>query len=57
VAVMLDEPGGKEYYGGQLAAPVFAGVTGAALQALDVPYDAPLDNVMPNPGPVAGEEI
>ena len=57
VAVMLDEPGGKEYYGGQLAAPVFAGVTGAALQALDVPYDAPMDNVMPNPGPVAGEEI
>ena len=31
VAVMIDEPGGPEYYGGQVAAPVFNKVTGAAL--------------------------
>jgi len=56
VAVMLDEPGGKEYYGGQVAAPVFARVTGAALRELDIPYDAPLDNVLQVGGPVVGEE-
>jgi len=54
--VMLDEPGGKEYYGGQVAAPVFAGVAGAALRELDIPYDAPLDNVLQVGGPVVGEE-
>lgn len=56
VAVMLDEPGGKEYYGGQVAAPVFASVTGAALRELDIPYDAPLDNVLQVNGPVVEEE-
>jgi len=56
VAVMLDEPGGKEYYGGQVAAPVFASVAGAALRELDIPYDAPLDNVLQVGGPVVGEE-
>ncbi len=56
VAVMLDEPGGKEYYGGQVAAPVFSRVMGATLRALDIPYDAPLDNVLPFSGPLVEEE-
>ncbi len=46
VAVMVDEPSGREYYGGLVAAPVFQNVMGASLRALDVPYDAPLNNVL-----------
>ncbi len=46
VAVMLDEPGGGEYYGGAIAAPVFSSVMGAALRMLAVPTDAPVDNVI-----------
>ncbi|MDW8469332.1 MAG: penicillin-binding protein 2 [Burkholderiales bacterium] len=42
VAVMLDEPSAGQYYGGQVAAPVFAQVTEGALRLLGVPYDAPL---------------
>jgi cell division protein FtsI (penicillin-binding protein 3) len=56
VAVMLDEPGGKEYFGGQVAAPIFSNVMNAGLRSLDIPYDAPLDNVLPALGPVVGEE-
>lgn len=46
VAVMVDEPSGAEYYGGLVAAPVFNNVMSASLRALDVPYDAPLNNVL-----------
>lgn len=42
VAVMIDEPGGKQYFGGQVAAPIFSAVTGGALRTLGVPPDAPL---------------
>lgn len=57
VAVMIDEPGGTEYYGGQVAAPVFSKVTAAALHALNVPNDAPLDNVIAPPEEIIGEEV
>jgi cell division protein FtsI (penicillin-binding protein 3) len=40
VAVMIDDPAGKAYYGGTVAGPVFSGVTGGALQLLGVPPDA-----------------
>jgi cell division protein FtsI (penicillin-binding protein 3) len=40
VAVMLDEPGGK-YFGGDVGAPVFSSVMGAALRMMAVPPDAP----------------
>jgi cell division protein FtsI (penicillin-binding protein 3) len=43
VAVMVDEPQGEEYYGGQVAAPVFAEVMAGALRLLDVAPDAPQD--------------
>jgi cell division protein FtsI (penicillin-binding protein 3) len=46
VAVMVDDPSGEQYYGGQVAAPVFSHVMSAALRLLNVPNDAPLDNVM-----------
>lgn len=40
LAVMVDEPQGK-YYGGQVAAPVFADVMQGALRLLGVPPDKP----------------
>lgn len=57
VAVMIDEPSGSDYYGGEVAAPVFSKVTGAALHALDVPNDAPLDNVVAPPTDIVKEEV
>ncbi|MCX8017396.1 MAG: penicillin-binding protein 2 [Rhodocyclaceae bacterium] len=39
VAVMIDEPSAGKYYGGEVAAPVFASVMGSALRALGVPPD------------------
>jgi cell division protein FtsI (penicillin-binding protein 3) len=46
VAVMIDDPVGGQYYGGTVAAPVFSRITDATLRALNVPHDAPLDNVI-----------
>ncbi|MBI4754249.1 MAG: penicillin-binding protein 2 [Betaproteobacteria bacterium] len=42
VAVMIDEPGGNIYYGGEVAAPVFARVMEGALRNLGVAPDAPV---------------
>ncbi len=56
VAVMINEPGARDYYGGLVAAPVFSSVMGASLRLLGVPNDAPLDNVMQAPGEVIGED-
>ena len=53
IAVMIDEPDDGQYYGGVVAAPVFAQVARGALRALGVPYDAPLE---PVPLPGEGEE-
>jgi cell division protein FtsI (penicillin-binding protein 3) len=51
VAIMIDEPSGGDYYGGSVAGPLFSSVMGAALRMLDVPTDAPVDNVvLPPPG-------
>jgi cell division protein FtsI (penicillin-binding protein 3) len=57
VAVMINDPEGRDYYGGLVAAPVFSNVMGAALRLLSVPNDAPLDNVMHAPAEVIGEEV
>jgi cell division protein FtsI (penicillin-binding protein 3) len=54
VAVMLDEPSGGTYYGGDVAGPVFSSVTGAALRLIGAPTDAPVDNVILPP---EGSEI
>ena len=57
VAVMIDEPGAGAHYGGDVASPVFAAVTGAALRMLAVPNDAPVDNViLPPPGTAVDED-
>lgn len=39
MAVMIDEPHGKAYYGGLVAAPVFAQVMAGALRLLNIPPD------------------
>jgi len=44
IAVMIDEPGGGAYYGGQVAAPVFAQIAGASLRTLQVPPDGQLES-------------
>ncbi len=56
VAVMINEPSGEQYYGGQVAAPVFSNVMGSALRLLNVPNDAPLGNVMMPPADIIKEE-
>jgi len=42
VAVMVDEPTGP-YYGGLIAAPVFAQITAATLRTLQVAPDGPME--------------
>ena len=42
VAVMIDEPGSGQHYGGDVAGPVFAAVTGGALRTLGVARDMPV---------------
>jgi cell division protein FtsI (penicillin-binding protein 3) len=42
--VVIDEPGGRQFYGGDVAAPVFANVMAGALRLLGVPPDG-LDRV------------
>lgn len=43
VAVMLDEPMGKQYYGGLVAAPVFSRIMAGALRLMAIPPDASMD--------------
>ncbi len=57
VAVMINEPGGEQYYGGQVAAPVFSNVMGSALRLLNVPNDAPLGNILMPPADIVKEEV
>jgi cell division protein FtsI (penicillin-binding protein 3) len=39
IAIMVNNPKGQEYYGGEVAAPVFARVASEALRTLNVPPD------------------
>jgi len=59
VAVMIDEPGGREYYGGLVAAPVFSRIMGGALRFMALPPDAPFDQGSAPPGaaPVVPESV
>ncbi len=57
VAVMIDEPSAGAHYGGEVAAPVFSTVMGAALRMLGTPLDAAADNViLPPEGSAVREE-
>lgn len=57
VAVMVDDPSGEQYYGGQVAAPVFSNVMGAALRMLDIPNDAPFDTMIVPLADIVKEEV
>lgn len=46
VAVMIDEPSAGKYYGGAVAAPVFANVVGGALRILNIQPDEPYNNTL-----------
>ncbi len=46
IAVVLDEPSAGQYFGGAVAAPVFSSVMAGALRILNVPHDAPANNVV-----------
>ena len=39
IAVVMDEPGGDQYYGGEVSAPVFGKVMSGALRILNVEPD------------------
>ena len=56
LGVMIDEPSAGQYYGGMVAAPVFAQVMQGALRMLGVPHDAPLEPLeLPGEGEEAKE--
>jgi len=57
VAVMIDEPSNGMHYGGMVAAPIFSTVTSAVLHQLNVPNDAPLDNVITPSSEIIKEEV
>ncbi len=59
VAVMIDEPSGRDYYGGLVAAPVFSKVMAGALRFMALPPDAPFDQTSAPPGeaPVIPESV
>ena len=58
IAVMIDEPSGKHYYGGEVAAPVFSNVMAGTLRLLGIAPDASMDNVVPpDAAPLVREEV
>jgi cell division protein FtsI (penicillin-binding protein 3) len=58
IAVMIDEPSGGRYYGGDVAAPVFAQVMAGSLRALGIAPDAPHKPVIAAAGePPVKEEM
>lgn len=50
MVVMIDEPRNGEYYGGQVAAPVFSQVVSGAMRLLDVPPDQITNKQLMNTG-------
>ncbi|MBW7901676.1 MAG: penicillin-binding protein 2 [Rhodocyclaceae bacterium] len=54
VAVMIDEPSAGRHYGGDVAAPVFAAITGGVLRTLGIPPDARLTVADAPQAPVRG---
>jgi cell division protein FtsI (penicillin-binding protein 3) len=54
IAVMIDEPSNGQYYGGAVAAPVFARVMEGALRLTGAPPDAPMK---PIELPAEGQEV
>jgi len=58
IAALIDEPSDGQYYGGTVAAPVFAAVMAGALRILGVPPDAPLKPIeLPGPDAEIRESV
>ncbi|MCK9379980.1 MAG: penicillin-binding protein 2 [Sulfuritalea sp.] len=57
VAVMIDEPSNGKYYGGDVAAPVFAQVMAGSLRTLGVAPDAPLKPLLMTSAEAVKEEM
>ncbi|HEX2826706.1 MAG TPA: penicillin-binding protein 2 [Burkholderiales bacterium] len=58
VAVMIDEPSAGVYYGGSVAGPVFNRIMTGTLRLLQIPPDAPVNNVvLPPPSEEVKEEV
>ncbi|MBM3341123.1 MAG: penicillin-binding protein 2 [Betaproteobacteria bacterium] len=57
VAVMIDEPGAGQHYGGLVAAPVFSEVIGDALRMMGVAPDAPVERITLPTAPLIREEV
>ena len=57
VAVMIDEPSNGKYYGGDVAAPVFAQVMAGSLRTLGVAPDAPLKPLLVTSAEPVREEM
>ncbi len=57
VAVMIDEPSNGKYYGGDVAAPVFAQVMAGSLRTLGVAPDAPLKPLVMTSAETVKEEM
>jgi cell division protein FtsI (penicillin-binding protein 3) len=55
MVVMIDEPRGKSYYGGIVAAPVFAKVMEGALRLFNVPPDNPEPSMLLAGGSTGGQ--
>jgi len=49
VAVVIDDPTAGSHYGGDVAAPVFSAITGAALRSLGIAPDAELKELVQKP--------
>ena len=49
IAIMIDEPGAGEHFGGSVAAPVFSRVMEGTLRILDMPFDKPWPNLVTSP--------
>jgi cell division protein FtsI (penicillin-binding protein 3) len=58
IAALIDEPSDGQYYGGTIAAPVFAAVMAGALRILGVPPDAPMKPIeLPGPDAEVRESV
>lgn len=57
VAVVVDDPRGERYYGGEVAAPVFSRIMAGALRFMALPPDIPMEALPPVKTPVVAESV
>jgi cell division protein FtsI (penicillin-binding protein 3) len=57
VAVVIDEPSAGSHYGGDVAAPVFASITGATLKSLGIPPDESAKELVQVKDPTLAQKV